>query len=359
MCLYPRLVPNPKYKPNKKNGGKPPFPTDPRTTQVPIACGNCIECRKQKTRQWQIRLLEEIRHNTYINPITEEKIPIYPYFITLTFSNESIATLAQEINAKGYLLDNQIATIATRRFLERWRKEHQVSLRHWLVTELGHNGTNNIHLHGIIWFRQKQDIHKLDQHWQYGYTYKGQPIYTNNKITDYKNFVNDRTIGYITKYVHKQDEKYPNYKPIILCSKGIGSQYLNRTDINRNKFKGEETIETYKTTTGHEIALPIYYRNKIYTENEKEQLWLNKLDKQKRYILGVEIDVSTNYDNYLNLLENARIKNQSLGYGTDKKDWDKYKYEQEMRIQMQNTRIAKGKKNIASGGRGGLPEPPS
>ena len=30
-------------------------------------------------------------------------------------------------------------------------KNKQKSVRHWLITELGHNGTENIHLHGIIW----------------------------------------------------------------------------------------------------------------------------------------------------------------------------------------------------------------
>ena len=48
MCLYPRFMKNPKYKPNKKNGGNPPTITDKRVKYVPVGCGKCIECRNQK-----------------------------------------------------------------------------------------------------------------------------------------------------------------------------------------------------------------------------------------------------------------------------------------------------------------------
>ena len=43
MCLYPRLIKNPKYKPNKKNGGRVPPILDSRVLAVPIGCGKCLE----------------------------------------------------------------------------------------------------------------------------------------------------------------------------------------------------------------------------------------------------------------------------------------------------------------------------
>jgi len=36
MCLYPKLIKNPKYKPNKKNGGIVPELKDIRVLAVPI-----------------------------------------------------------------------------------------------------------------------------------------------------------------------------------------------------------------------------------------------------------------------------------------------------------------------------------
>ena len=43
MCLYPRLIENPKYKITKKNGGEVPPILDNRVKFVPIGCGNCYE----------------------------------------------------------------------------------------------------------------------------------------------------------------------------------------------------------------------------------------------------------------------------------------------------------------------------
>ena len=63
MCLYPTFVKNPKNKPNKKNKGKPPVCWDRRLYYIPTKCGCCIECRKEKQREWRVRLDEELRSN--------------------------------------------------------------------------------------------------------------------------------------------------------------------------------------------------------------------------------------------------------------------------------------------------------
>lgn len=325
MCLYPRLIKNRKYIANKKNGGIIPTVTDERTLYVPIGCQNCIECRKQKSREWQTRLLEDIKTN------------INGKFITLTFSNESISELSKELSPlKGYPLDNAIATLATRRFLERYRKEYGKSLRHWLVTELGHNGTNNIHLHGIIW--TNEDLHKIEKIWSYGFMWKGQ--YKFGKLI---NYVNEKTVGYITKYVTKKDELHTTYKSIILTSPGIGANYIKSQDVKQNEFTGEKTNETYRTRTGHKIALPIYWRNKIYNDEQKEQLWLNKLNKEERYVCGERISISKDLNGYYKLLDWHRTINKQLGYGTQTTNYRQKIYENEQRHIMQLTRIAKAK----------------
>ena len=65
MCLYPKLIPNPKYRTSKKRGYYKPSPHDARLNYVPMACGKCYECRKKKAREWRIRLAEEIAKATY------------------------------------------------------------------------------------------------------------------------------------------------------------------------------------------------------------------------------------------------------------------------------------------------------
>ena len=310
MCLYPKLIKNRKYTSNKKNGGVIPQVTDPRTLMVPAGCGKCIECKKQKSREWSVRLQEEIRNNKNGK------------FITLTFSNESIKELTKEIKGvEGYDLDNEIATLATRRFLERWRKKYKKSVKHWLVTELGGNGTENIHMHGILW--TNEDAKTITEIWKYGYTWVG------DKNND--GYVNEKTINYIVKYISKTDQKHKEYNSKILTSPGIGNNYINRIDAEKNKYKGEETKETYTTRQGIQLALPIYYRNKIYTEEEREKLWLKKLDEETRYICGEKIDISKNEEDYYKTLEIYRAKNKRLGYGSDEKNWKLKKYENDRR----------------------------
>ena len=51
MCLYPKLIKNRRYVPNKKNGGIPPQCPDERLRYITAACGKCMECRQQKQRQ--------------------------------------------------------------------------------------------------------------------------------------------------------------------------------------------------------------------------------------------------------------------------------------------------------------------
>ena len=94
------------------------------------------------------------------------------------------------------------------------------------------------------------------------------------------------------KYITKVDEDHKGFKSVILTSAGIGKQYTeNKHKTSKNKYQGDKTDETYRLPNGAKSALPIYYRNKIYTDEEKEKLWLNKLDKQERYVNGTKISV--------------------------------------------------------------------
>lgn len=318
MCLYPKLIQNRRYIPNKKNGGQVPVPKDNRVLAVPVGCGRCMECRKQEARKWQIRMLEDIRGNK--NGV----------MVTLTFSNESIGELVTAIREKkgeeikGYELDNEIATIAVHRFRERWRKEHKKSIRHWLITELGHKGTENIHLHGIVW--TDKGVEQIKKHWQYGHVWCG-------------TYVSEATVNYTIKYVHKTDVDHKEYKPKVLTSAGIGSGYMKRSDADKNKFKGGETREYYKTRTGHKMALPVYYRNKIYSDEEREKLWLDKLNKETRFVNGVEVDISQGEEKYYAALKTAREKNKRLGYQDDKIDWNQKKYEEDRRNMLTQKRM--------------------
>jgi hypothetical protein len=314
MCLYPKLIKNRKYVANKKNNQTPPIAKDKRVLYVPVGCGKCMECRKQKARQWQVRLQEDIRVNKNAK------------FVTYTFSERELQKLDNEVKGlTGYDRDNEVCRLAVRRYTERWRKKYGKTLRHWLVTELGHQNTERVHMHGIVWTDEVKDIKKI---WKYGWVWIG-------------DYVSAKTINYIVKYVNKVDEKHKEYNSKIYTSKGIGRNYMERRDVERNKYKAGKTIETYKTRQGIEIALPIYYRNKIYKDEEKEALWLEKLDEGIRWVNGIKVDIKEGEEEYYKLLEQERMKNKRLGYGDDSRNWELKKYENERRNLKKLERIQK------------------
>lgn len=304
MCLYPKLVRNPKYRSTKKNGGNIPPISDIRALYIPVGCGQCMECRKQKSSTWRIRLIEELK---------QQKEAI---FVTLTFAPEELKKLCDEIQTEEC---NAVAGIAVRRFLERYRKKYKKSVKHWLITELGHDNTERIHLHGIIFKNIKKE--ELESLWHYGKADNGK-------------YCNEKTINYIVKYVTKVDPKHKDYKQQIFCSGGIGKNYLNTYNSSLNIFNGIDTDESYRLNNGKKVGLPIYYRNKLYSDEQREKLWLNRLDKKTRYVNGIKIkgdDIEAERY-YYSLLSDAQRLNVTLGYGDDSNKWKKKEYNVTLRM---------------------------
>lgn len=312
MCIYSTKMHNKHYEPTIKNKGIIPECTDVRKRTIEIGCGYCYMCKRKRANEWKIRLYEENK-----NTLNERA-----NFVNLTITDEHIKRLELDVRKKqlkekkekliGYKLDNAIATMAIRRFLERWRKENKISVKHWFTTELGQTNTERIHIHGIIWSNKikPSNQHKkseyLDKKWMYGNTYVGK-------------YVNEKTMTYISKYITKTDKKHPHYKGRILTTPGIGKGYINPNNpsLKRHKFNYENTKKTYINRSGFECGLPNYYKKKIWSENEMEWLWMYELDKQKRWVWNEEINVSTpkGIENYHNLLIYYRKINKEMGYG--------------------------------------------
>lgn len=292
MCLYPRLIENPKYKKNKKNKGKPPSPKDDRMRYVAIGCGQCIECRKKKVREWRLRVEWECKTN-----------PIPGKFVTLSFSDEALDGLPKEPNAA--------AARAIRLFTKRWAKEFRKAPRYWVVPELGQEKTERLHMHGIMWVKNPENIERV---WGYG----------NVKIEP----VNSDTPQYVTKYTLKPDEKHEGFMGKTLCSKGIGKGFTESRDADKYKRAGVNAEQFIRAKTGEKIDIPIYYRNKLFTEETREQIWCQLLDKQVRYVRGEKIDVSTleGVREYYRALLYRQRENVALGYPA--KPWDKKKYQE-------------------------------
>jgi len=242
-----------------------------------VPCGHCIECLRTKSKDWRIRLFEEYKH------VSDAK------FVTLTFSEESYKKLKEDvlnlavenvdgikcycrkcsgmdsyryIPLEGKFLDGQIARLAIRRFLERYRKVYHVSLRHWLITDYGHHGTERLHLHGIVFNARCSSIRahrtlinfdKFRSLWSYGHIWLG--------------WCTDRSINYITNYITKiQDSK-------VFVSPGIGRSFLTEQVVRFYKETLSPWMHTQYMCGKHLLCR--YFRNKIFNDDEKERMRLN------------------------------------------------------------------------------------
>ena len=257
MCLYPVKVRNKKYDVNKKNGGVIPTALHRNMYKIGASCGNCMECRKMKGREWRIRIGEEIRDRK------DGKM------VTLMFSDEWLNELRLKVNEgrvaklSDWDLDNQVCVYAVKLFGMRYIRERKrqgkdnKALRRWLVTELG-SKNDRIHMHGIVFTDISDDDLKVL--WQYGHVH----IPKNG-------FVSDATVNYISKYFTKVDFEHKGYKPKMMVSQGMGAGYVKRNK-RTHAFRGENTVQTYRTRQGVKLPLPMYYRKALWNDEEREEL---------------------------------------------------------------------------------------
>jgi hypothetical protein len=308
MCLYPKLVRNPRYKSNKKNGGIIPPLLDERVKMVPIGCQRCIECRKQRRMEWVSRLMYEHRNSK-----------MRGHWCTFTYSPVEWCKLRDSVYEDNggeelhfYDLQNKITAKAIKLWRERCRKGLGESPRFWIVPELGSENTKRLHAHGFVWTNNRMVFDK----WNFGF-FTVKPL------------IEDK-IKYCTKYIFKVHPHYKGFIPKVFCSNGIGKGYENSVNAQNNAYNGEDTDTRFRTTSGHFIGLPKYYRNMLYDDDTKEKLWLHLLDKRERWVLGVKADLDKEgWGYYFDLLKWGRSVNKELGYGSDE-EWDDTEYQEQL-----------------------------
>ena len=88
----------------------------------------------------------------------------------------------------------------------------------------------------------------------------------------------------------KVDIKHPTFKQIVLASKGIGSGYCDRLDYLWQKQNYKQiNVATYTFRNGTKMAMPKYYKNKIFTDKEREKMWTNNLNRGLLWIFGEKV----------------------------------------------------------------------
>ena len=118
---------------------------------------------------------EELRHNP--NAI----------FVTLTLEDKWYKDIEKKYNIKG---ENNVATQAMRLWLERVRKITKKSIKHWCIPEIGGNGSERMHIHGILWGVGLDAL--IRKTWKYGFVFIGQYVTEKNDKLHYKIYVQER-----------------------------------------------------------------------------------------------------------------------------------------------------------------------
>lgn len=224
---------------------------------TPLPCGKCPECLSRRTSGWSFRLMQE------------DKISYNAYFITLTYDAKHVP-----ISPNGFL---QLQKRDLQLFFKRLRKSHsslykklklsdssQRRLKYYAVGEYGTH-RKRPHYHIILFNCFAELIHEA---WKLPET--KQPI---GEI--YYGTVTEASVGYTLKYMckppsikkHSRDDRQREFS---LMSKKLGVSYLTENMIRWHKRDLENRMYC-NLTDGKKIAMPRYYKDKIY--NTQEEKW--------------------------------------------------------------------------------------
>ena len=121
----------------------------------------------------------------------------------------------------------------------------------------------------------------------------------------------------------KEDVNHKWFTGRVFTSAGIGRGYVFDKKRFYHKFRGKDTKPYYITEQGQQIAMPGYYKRKIYTDEQREFLWKIAQEDEYTYVHGEKVrkeDEST----IKNLEEYYRKRTQQDMFDNPK-EWEKRK----------------------------------
>lgn len=218
QCMYPYSVERKLY-------------TSQETKYVQVPCGKCPECLKRRTASWAHRLeMESKRWPTM-------------YFITLTYSNETVP-----ITNNGFL------TLRPKDLTDFWKRLRKRcgKLKYYACGEYG-SRTKRPHYHAIVFCSHGIFEDDIVQSWPFGLIHFGD--------------VTPASIRYTVQYYdkgewqpqHKRDDRVPEFSRM---SQGIGSNFLSEKMAEH--FLARPDKGYIYDFEGRKISIPRYYKKRLY-----------------------------------------------------------------------------------------------
>lgn len=201
-----------------------------------VPCGKCMACLSNRRNSWSVRLQHELKHANFA------------HFITLTYDDYNI-----------WQNENTVPSVNkshVQKFFKRFRhaiKPHK--FKYFLTAEYG-SQTFRPHYHFIAFNLPytSEDLYSIiESTWNYGSIHIGT--------------VTPASINYTTKYCVTKNSTPDGATPTFsLMSQGLGSSYIEKS----KKFHRSNQKFYVTMLGGTKVSMPRYYRDKIFTENEKK-----------------------------------------------------------------------------------------
>lgn len=229
-----------------------------------LPCGKCPACVSRRTSGWAFRLMQEERNSSSA------------LFITLTYNSNHIP-----------ITDNHYLSLSKRDltlFFKRLRKHNCEQIKYYAVGEYGEN-TKRPHYH-IILFNCVVDT--ISKSWELGNVHYGN--------------VTNASVAYNLKYIQKLhknkmakgDDRQPEFATM---SKRLGKEYITKNMIAWHK--ADLTTRMYcNLPGGKKIAMPRYYKDQIYTDQERKKVASAQLK--------IVVEEMKQFDTHINFEENFR-----------------------------------------------------
>lgn len=250
---------------------------DKYITHINIPCGKCGRCLQRRKMEWSFRMMNELIHSKTA------------YFVTLTYDPENVPynkygqktlvpTRAKDLEFKAQeegrkrktkVWKNNQVDRSLQGFFKRLRQNHKRTkdiyekvtngltpkdkIRYFACGEYGEQ-RHRPHYHAIIFNASEKAIMK-------SWTLGGVHIV---KATE-------ANINYTMKYVDKRygTEQAKNKEPeFSTMSEGIGENYINKfAQWHRSNLD----VLYVQTETGIRIPMPKYYRDKIFSDIQRQE----------------------------------------------------------------------------------------
>lgn len=213
--------------------------------QQDVACGKCPGCVKKRVSNWSFRLVKQ------------GEVSTSALFITLTYDNEHVP-----ITPNGFMT---LEKTDLQKFFKRLRKQYTDGrkIKYYGCGEYG-SRTSRPHYHIILF---NADYAGVAAAWSLEGRMLGHVHYGE---------VTEASIGYTLKYISKQGKVGKHHrddrqKEFALMSKRLGANYLTDAMI---KWHKEDLLERMycPMKDGKRAPMARYYKEKIYTKEELEQI---------------------------------------------------------------------------------------